>query len=302
MLNVYYHSCYEAPPRCITWSAETSNGSEVSVRAPYLCLIAIVLFLTTSTNTHADQDVHILVFMENGIGSAAQAQPHIDALVGIAAAENGWGSAKGKYVTRRKSADKYIDKKSPEFGIISLGGYLAMREPRGLVVIGVADVARAGGRRYHLVSSSASGVSSCKGKKLATNHASDRVFIDNVVAGGSFTLSDFTLVETRRPVQTIKKVIKGKAACALIDNAQLDELPHIDGAAGIKSVWSSKELPPMAVVSFSGTSSAMRAKFKSTLGSLCSGAGKKTCNKVGIRSFNPATDSVYASQVAAYGK
>ena len=122
-----------------------------------------------------------------------------------------------------------------------------------------------------------------------------------MVAGGSFTLGDFQLVTTRRPVQTLKAVIKGEAACALIDDAQLRELPHIDGSAGVKSVWKSEELPPMPVVAFSGTSSAERAKFKASLGSLCAGAGKQTCDKVGIRSISAADESRFAKVIKAYG-
>ena len=239
--------------------------------------------------------------MENGVGSAAQAQPHVDKLVGVAKDKNGWSAAAGKYITRRTSAEKYIKKRSPSFGILSVGAYLAWRGDQGLEVLGTADVARAGGRQYHLISKSASGLGSCKGKKLATNHAVDPRFINKVVSGGSFTLAEFELVKTRRPVQTIKKVIKDKARCALIDDAQLRELPHIDGAAGIKSVWKSAELPPMAVVAFSSASAAERAKFKATLGSLCSGAAKKTCDKVGIRSFSAAGESTFSSVISQYG-
>ena len=38
---------------------------------------------------------------------------------------------------------------------------------------------------------------------------------------GDFTLDSFNLVPTRRPVQTIKKVARGEAVCALIDDGCL---------------------------------------------------------------------------------
>jgi hypothetical protein len=136
---------------------------------------------------------------------------------------------------------------------------------------------------------------------VATNHADDPKFIDRVVAKGAFKLSDFKLEKTSRPVQTLKKVIRGDAACALIDDAQLAELSHIDGGSGVKKVWSSASLPPMAVVAFSSAGDADRAKFKASLGSLCAGAGKTHCDKVGIKALKPADDSAYASVVADYG-
>jgi hypothetical protein len=267
-----------------------------------LGLLTVFVGLAWSGHSNAGRTYRVLVFMENGIGSAATAQPYVDKLMGMVAKANQWSAADGKYVTRRPRAKRYIEEKKPEFGILSLGAFLAMRSPQGLEVLGVAQVARAGGRQYHLISKTAAGVSGCTGKKVASNHAADKRFIDKVVAGGSFTLADFDLMKTRRPVQTIKKVIRGDAVCALVDDAQMAELPHISGSAGIKSVWKSAELPPMAVVAFSSSTAPERAKFKSTLGSVCTGPGKSYCDKVGIQTLKPADPSTYSSVIAAYDK
>ena len=125
------------------------------------------------------------------------------------------------------------------FGIMSLAAFLALRKQHGLSVIGQADVSAKGGRQYHLVSKSEGSLAGCKGKTLASNHLDDRPFVDGVVSGGEFKLSDFTLDETRRPVQTLKKVIDGEAACALIDDAQLAEMKGVSGGEALKSVWKS---------------------------------------------------------------
>ena len=258
--------------------------------------------ITLASDSHAGDTLNVLVLRENGIGSAAQAQPHVDKLISRAASKNGWSSAKGKYLTRRKIAKKYIRSKKPKFGMVSLGAYLALKKSEGLVVLGNVDVKHGGGRRYHLVSKSGSGLTACKGKKLASNHIDDARFVDQVISGGDFKLSDFKLVKTRRPVQTLKKVIRDKAACALIDDAQLKELPHIDGGKALKSVWKSKQLPAMPVVAFSGASQPERAKFKASLGSICKDAGKKICDKIGIKSLKSAGDGDYSAVVSAYGK
>jgi hypothetical protein len=250
--------------------------------------------------SHAAQTVHLIVLREHGLGSAAQAQPYVNELTRLFAKKNGWGQAKGKYLTRRKRAEKYISKKSPQFGILSLGAFLAMQKPHRLTVIGTAVVARAGGRQYHLISKQVDSIATCKGKTLASDHLADRRFVEKVIANGAFKLTDFEIVKTRRPVQTIKKVSRGKAVCALIDDAQLAELSHIEGTQGLRSVWSSKRLPPMAVVAFSGASGPARAKLKSNLSSLCDGQGQAKCDKVGILSLKPASDAAYAAVVSAY--
>jgi hypothetical protein len=169
-------------------------------------------------------------------------------------------------------------------------------------VVGQVSVSRAGGQQYHIVSKTASDLAGCKGKPLASDHADDPKFIEKVVAKGAFKLGDFTLVSTTRPLQTIKKVANGDAACALIDDAQLSELSRIDGAAGIKSVWSSDKLPPMVVVAFPSAPAAERTSFQASLGKLCNGEGKATCGEVGILSMKSASPQDYSAVVSAYEK
>jgi hypothetical protein len=270
---------------------------------PFLvALLALLAPLTVASDGSAEGTIRILVLVEHGTGTASQAQPHVDKIVAIAAKANGWSDASGQFMARRKTAEKYIKSHTPEFGIMSLSAFLALREKHNLEVVGEAEVKTAGGRQYHLISKDASDLDGCKGAKLATNHADDnKRFINKVVSGGDFNLDDFKVVKTKRPVQTIKYVIDGKATCALIDDAQFAELSHIDGSDGISSVWKSKTLPPMAIVAFSSATDAERAKFKSTLSGICSGDGKESCEKVGIKSLNPADSSSYTDVISAYG-
>ena len=264
------------------------------------CLGALATWLPATTADGA-QNVHFLIVMDNGVGSAAQAQPYVDKLMEGAKAANGWAAVEGKYATRRKAAKEYIKEKSPQYGIFSLSAFLGMRKDNGLEVLGVAEVDSAGGRKFYLVSKTASDLGGCKSQKLASNHFGNKKFIERVVSGGAFTLKDFELVKTKRPVQTLKAVVKDEAVCALVDNAQLAELTKVEGGAAVKTVWSSADLPPMAVVAFSGTPAPERAKFKASLGSLCSGEGKSACDKVGIKAIRAADESAFAAVVQNYG-
>ena len=115
--------------------------------------------------------------------------------------------------TSREAAETQIHTVDPHYGIMSLAAFLALGPKHKLDVIGQAEVAQAGGREYHIISKNQADLAGCKGKTLASDHADDRKFIDKVVAGGKFTLADFTLVETKRPVQTLKKVTGGEAEC-----------------------------------------------------------------------------------------
>ncbi len=183
--------------------------------------------------------------------------------------------------------------------MVSLGAYLALHKSTGMKVLGSVRVARGGGERYFIVSKSGGDLASCKGKKLATNHARDKTFFNKVISGGDFTVSDFDLMKTRRPVQTLKKVIRDKAACALIDDAQRAKLTHVGGGSALKTEWSSSKLLPKAVVAFPSSSAAERSKFKGTLGSLCAGSRKRYCDKVGIVALKSASESAYKASSAS---
>ena len=269
-----------------------------------LCLAAALpcFALVAAPAQAGDGTVHVLIIKEQGVGSAAQAQPYVDKLVASAAKANGWAGAVGNYATTREAAETVIHSDDPHFGIMSLGAFLGLRGKHQLEVLGKAEVTTAGGREYHIISKTATDLAGCKGKTLASNHAGDVRFLEKVVARGGFVLTDFTLVATTRPVQTIKKVISGDAECALIDDAQFAELGKIEGGAAVKSIWKSDKLPPMVVVAFPSAPVAERATFKTSLAKLCSGDGKAACGEVGIKDLSVAGNPDYQTVITAYGK
>jgi hypothetical protein len=277
----------------------------VSRRFRSIALAVATCAATASATTPAragDGAVHVLVLKEHGVGSAAQAQPFIDKLIGVVAKLNGWATADGKYLTTREAAETQIHSVDPHYAIMSLAAFLALGPKHKLEVIGQAEVAQAGGRQYHIISKTQADLAGCKGKTLATDHADDPKFIDKVLGAGKFALSDFTLVETKRPLQTIKKVTAGEAECALIDDAQFAELGKIEGGAAVKSVWKSDKLPPMVVVAFPSAPAAERKGFQGSLPKICGGEGAAVCRDAGLSGFKSAGASDYASVTAAYAK
>lgn len=249
---------------------------------------------------HAGETVNVLILKEQGVGSAANAQQYVDKLMTVAAEQNGWAGAIGKYQTRRASAESWIRANDPHYGILSLGAFLGLRAKHKLEVIGKVEVAQSGGREYHVISKTEKSLAGCKGKTLASNHAEDPRFVDKVISGGAFSLSDFTLVQTRRPMQTVKAVTQGEAACALVDDAQFESMKKVEGGAALASVWKSKKLPPMVVVAFPSAPAGEKSTFKRNLGKLCTGSGKQACKEVGIESLQGAGEGEYKGVIASY--
>ena len=250
----------------------------------------------------ASGPVNVLVLVEHGVGGAALAQGYLDKFIALAAKQYGWPEAHGQYFTQRAGAEAYIKNDKPRYGILSLAAFLAFRKKYDLEVIGNVAVSRAGGQQYFLISKSAADFAGCRGQTMSTDHADDPRFIEHVVAKGAFVLGDFKLDETQRPLQAIKKVLGDETVCALVDDQQMAELPHIQGAEGIRSVWESAKLPPMTLVAFGTTPPADRKKFKEGLARLCDGEGRSTCAEVGIVTMNAADASAYNGVIAAYGK
>jgi hypothetical protein len=245
--------------------------------------------------------IHVLVLRENGAGSQAAAQRYIDQIMQQVARLNGWSAATGTYQTSRSSAEKWIAQHDPHYGILSLTAFLALRGKHRLEVLGKAEVKGGGGGQYYVVSATHKSLDGCKGKTLATNHADDSKFIDRVVADG-FALKDFDLVKTPRPLQTIKKVVRGESECALIDDAQMADLGNVEGGASLKPVWSSAKLPPMVVVAFGSAPAAEAKAFKQNLPKVCAGEGRSACGPAGIESLAPAAQKDYAAVIKAYDR
>jgi len=248
----------------------------------------------------SESAVGFVVVRENGSGSAAQAQSYLDALLASVAKRNGWSGATGKYFTKRRKAKKYIEETKPSFGFLSFGAYLALRKVHGLVPLAVADASASGGAQYFVISKNHFTIDGCKGKSLASNHTGDASFIDNVVSADAFDLGDFEVVETRRPVQTIKAVINDEAECALIDDSQIAAMTMVDGGGALRPVWASKSLPAVVMVAFDSASAEQRESYAKTLGSICDDEGRAACDAAGLEVPRKVEANVFEADEAAY--
>ncbi len=265
--------------------------------------LASAVLLSTfalAPSAEAGDPVNILILKEHGVGSAASAQPYVDSLVATVASQNGWAGATGKYQTSRSAAKTWIKEADPHYGILSLGAFLDLRTTTKLEVIGSAEVLGGGGLQYSIVSTSAASLAECKGKTLGTDHGDDVRFIDKVVSGSDFDLADFTVVDTKRPVKTIKSAISGEVSCALIDDAQMASLNKTEGGERLQTLWQSKTLPPMVVVAFPSAPDAERKAFAPNLAKVCTGEGAAACKEVGLVKLGPAGSDVYDAVIKAY--
>ncbi|HEY2385317.1 MAG TPA: PhnD/SsuA/transferrin family substrate-binding protein [Candidatus Binatia bacterium] len=248
------------------------------------------------------EPIGVLVLKEHGVGSPTLAQPYVDKFVGMAARLNGWDDgARGLYVTTRPAAEAFIQSDKPHYGIFSLAALLALRTKHQLAIIGRVGSRLVGGQQYFVVSKEATDLAGCKGAKLASDHTDDARFVERIVARGAFVLGDFQIVQNQRPLQSTKQLLAGEVRCALIDDAQRSELPHLEGGGDVHVVWESATLPALTLAAFPTASEDERKKFRESLRTVCEGEGKSACAEVGISSLEAASPADYADLVARYG-
>ncbi len=243
---------------------------------------------------------HFLVFRQGGAGSATTAQTYVDQVMARIGSLTGW-SMSGKYVTTRAQADAYIAESSPKFGLVSLSAFLPMASKHKLRATGKAKVKGGGGGQYFIVSKNQFELEGCKGKTLASDHADDAKFVDNVVFAKKMSLGDFELQKTKRSLQTVKAVIRGEAECALVDDAQVADLGHVEGGASLRAVWSSETFPGLVVVDFASASKDESKAFAKALPEVCEGDGARACTAAGIESLEVAGAKEFQKYLDAYG-
>jgi len=245
--------------------------------------------------------VELVVLQDHGIGSAKAAQGYLDQLVAVVAKLNAWSAAVGSYQTTRTQAEAYIEAQVPEFGLLGLGSFLALRSKYELTPLGKAILNGGGGEQYYLVSKSAATTADCKGKTLATTFGDDPRFVDRVVFAGAMSLGDFEVQAHKRPLQPLKAVARGEAVCALVDDAQLAELGHMSDATGVKPVWFSAKFPALVIVSFPAAQGAQARRFRESLPQVCSGdEGSKACASTGLIELVPIDADALKSTISAY--
>jgi hypothetical protein len=247
------------------------------------------------------EPIGVLVLKEHGVGSPTLAQPYVDKFVGMAAKLNGWEGAKGLYVTTRPAAEAFIQSDQPHYGIFSLAALLALRQKHGLTIMGRVGSTLVGGQQYFVVSKEATDLAGCKGAKLASDHTDDARFVERIIARGAFVLGDFQIVQNQRPLQSTKQLLAGEVRCALIDDAQRGELPHLEGGGDVRVVWQSATLPALTLAAFPSASEDERAKFRTSLPTVCEGEGKSACAEVGVSSIEASSPADYADLVTRYG-
>jgi ABC-type amino acid transport substrate-binding protein len=158
----------------------------------------------------------------------------------------------GHYFTDYDTALTYLEKNQDAFIISSLGFYLSRRRALGLVPLAAVELAAGPGGRYYLVAKKGTfgTLEELKGKTISGNTLyEDSVFLSRIVFNNQFDiLSNFTLKRTSRPLSAIRKMMKGKIDCILLDEVQYRSLQSLPFFDDIVVVYTSPRLPEVGLM------------------------------------------------------
>ncbi|HEX2570001.1 MAG TPA: PhnD/SsuA/transferrin family substrate-binding protein [Polyangia bacterium] len=245
-------------------------------------------------------------------GNQEQARPYLDTFLRDIEKRMGWdkGSAAGEFLEDAKSAEDYIEKNKPGYGLISPTLYLDLvcRKVPVEPILSIVGITSTGPtERYHVVvkGDAIKDLKALKGKRLASNHLQNVKFVSRVVFDGKVDASSyFQLQPTVSPLKPFKQLDRGEADAILVNDTQLMSAKSLPIGPSLHVVYSSEALPPFPMVAFNNVvKPEEREKMRKTVLGMCSTpGGASVCKSLQITRFEPMDPNAFTKAREAYCK
>lgn len=242
------------------------------------------LFLVSVTLTARPADAaekRVLLCFPGGPGNTADAQPIVDKFLTKLAELAGWDKASGTYFNDMSACKKaFGSAPGPQVMMVPLDVYLASRGQWKLTPVATLKNEEASGR-FHLVAKSGTTLADLKGKRVLTGLRASGRFLSKVAFDGKVDVeTHFTLTRKRSGFGAVKRVARGRAEAAILDDNQYRALKDLPFAKDLSAVLSGPELPG-AIVAGVGSSP---SKLAPALAKVCTSA-PALCKDMRITGF-----------------
>jgi ABC-type phosphate/phosphonate transport system substrate-binding protein len=265
------------------------------------CLVALVIGISLwAVPVHAQADLsHSFLICHTGsVATAEEAQPYIDGFGGYLAKQLGWkeGNWSVQFENKRTDGVKGLEAGPSAFATLSLGMVLEFGQKYGLKPLVLAKVNGKTTNRYRILVKKGTfkTLEDLKGKKLVGNLLDDPAFLSKIIFAGKIDAqTHFILKQSKRPLRAIRKVAKGKADAALVDDAQYASLKGLPLFSDLESIFESTPFPNVGMVATNSAKGKDIAVFKRALIKMCSEPeGKKMCETFAVEGFVDAPEDV----------
>ncbi len=273
-------------------------------KAPRIVLvIAMVLVLAASVSA----DVKDMLFCLPGFpGTTSQAQPYIDKMLRhlegkLALAE---GTMTGTYLPDGDRSVKMLVGSKPDLALVGPSILAGNHKSLGMKVIARVEINGRGQETYSVVTAKGgpSSLVDLVGKTVSGAVVHDEKYVHNVLLDRKLAAGNLTLISEKRPLKSLRDVVRGKVDAAIVDRSVVDHMSELDFAGDLQVIYTSVSVPAPAVVVM-GEGKSHAAKLKSVLVGLCKRAdGKDLCKTLTITSINPASEADYKNLYERYNR
>lgn len=223
-----------------------------------------------------------------GPGTEQQAQPVLDQFLRKIETQLALQpqAISGIYTTEIKRCAAYLDEKKPAWMLFDFATYLKFQRSRKLTPRGVfgSDTS------YHVVVREGAyrSLFDLKGKMMVSPWNADDPFLRNVVFSQSeFPTNDLKIQVNARSLYGVRRVARGQADAALIDEAAFQHLKQLELEVPLSSIYRSSALPSLVLVTgHHASKSNVVERFIESLLRLCDGNTEALCRSVQVERFS----------------
>lgn len=246
----------------------------------------------------------IVISMSGFLGTTDQAAPVLQKLFRRLETSLGWPekSIDGAYYPESNSGLQHLKQDSPGFAVVSHQVLFEHGRAMKMKVIAGMELSEGALSRFHVITKKEGGPASLQeliGRTIASPHLGERTFAEKVLLGGSIKIGPgadaIHPVAVRQPLQALRKVHRGQADAALVDEPVVTQLSKLPFGSELRSIHSSTKLPPLPVVALAGSNAADRGPMTKALLALCQGSeGAALCKSMRLSAITPATSKTFA--------
>lgn len=277
---------------------------EVGAMTRQLSLVIIVSCCLWGSHAFAGPR-DIVISMSGFLGNTDQAAPVLQKLFRRLETSLGWPakSIDGAYYPDTTSGLAHLKQDSPGFAVVSHQMYFEHGRAMKMKVIGGMELSEGALSRFHVITKKEGGPSSLQelvGRSLSSPHLTETAFVEKILLGGAIKLGPGAdavhPIAVRQPLQALRKVHRGQADAALVDEPVVAQLSKLPFGGELHSIHSSAKLPPLPVVALGGSNAADRGPMTKALLALCEGSeGAALCKSMRLSAVRPATAKTFST-------
>jgi hypothetical protein len=274
------------------------NKTTVSLIAAAICVLLASIAIAAPKE--------LLLCLPGFPGSQAQAQPFVDKMLRHLESKLKWQplSLRGIYIPDGRVAVEKLRAKRPEIALVGPSIYASEHKALGMKVIAKIEVNGRSEEIYSVITrkDGPSTLGELVGKKVEGAVVHNEKYVYNVLFDQQLKPGQLTLESQKRPLKSLRNVVRNKADAAIVDQSVVDHLSELPFANEVQSIYTTKPVPSALVVVM-GDGKKQALKLKSMLVGMCKRPdGKPLCQTLTISAIKASSNAGCKKLLTRYNR